>query len=204
MTKFEKWQMDLVIAADMAESGLTEEEVVQQFAALGALEIQHDLQQELNQQEKEEQKQGRLRTEVDTWTDENWLSMMEAFQVALFKETVLIPKQIVDSPLEKVYLRFVNAAEQLCEELVGVGSNRKEWDRPLSFVEGIVNVLRSSHDSGHLRDSAATFDKSLISVADVCRTGFDNLADQGTVFSDLLSLTANAAAALRGELLLAV
>jgi hypothetical protein len=200
MTKFEKWQMDLVVAAEMAETGLTAEEVVRPFAALGAADLEQDMQQEEN----EEEQNQLLRIESEKWTEEEWASMMEAFQLTSFKEVVLTPKVMPDSPLERLYRSFVNSVDQLCEELVGVGSNRKEWDRQLGFIEAIVNALRNIHDAGHLRESASSFDRSLISVVDVCRTGFDNLPEQGTAFSDLLSQTAFTAAALRGELSLTV
>jgi hypothetical protein len=189
MTKseYQKWQMNLVTAAEMAESGLTENEAVQQFGAAVADDVAEA-----------EEKEELMRAECETWTEDGWASMVEAFQSAPVRETTLTQKVWTDTPVERAYRRFVSSADELCEESEGMGLDKKEWDKQIGFVESVVHMLRVEHDSDHLKEAASA--KSLTTVVDLCARGFYNLENQGTPVCELLSRTARAASELRDVL----
>lgn len=184
MSEYEKWQMNLVTAAEMTQSGLTENEVIRKFGERVTNGINND--------ESEEPEPNGV---SESWSEQDWASMVAAFELPPTSETTLSPKVWADTPLERAYRKFVEAAEQLCER-----GAEAAFGRQSRFIEAVVNVLRTEHDSDHLEETAASSAKSLTTIMDLCGRGWDNLAYQKTLFGDLLVRTAQAAAELRDVL----
>lgn len=178
--EYQKWQMELVTAAEMAETGLSEQEVVRLFGARAEQETDN------------EKAEREVQFLTESWTDDAWHSMAAALELPTISNTALSPKVFVDDAVERAYRKFALSAEQLCEECAGA-----EWDWQTGFIEAVLNRLRIEHDSGHLMDMAGSGFKALTTLINVCEKSFENLENQGTVYGDLFSAAAQAAGELR-------
>jgi hypothetical protein len=174
------YRMNLVTAAEMAVTGLKEEEVVRQFGARCAEDAETP---EL------------LISESESWLAEAEAYVEEALQPVPVTGTLVEPVVWPDTPVERAYKSFVSAAAELCDQCARLG-----FEKPAGFIEAVINVLRVEHDSHHMKEAAASSVKSLTTVMDLCGRNWDNLENHGTEFGQQLELTTRAAGELRDAL----